>query len=112
MSILEPVINFSNEESKSSIRNKISNNLVNLIDLTKSTIKHSESNDLFKSCIKTFVANESIIEQSCEKFKKVQIVSNQLNYQASQIQQDVELLKEVCNQIESVQKKRVQDGSE
>ncbi len=111
MSIPEPVINFSNEESIASIRNKISHNLGNLIDLTKSTIKYSESNDLFKSCIKTFVSNESLIEQSCEKFKKVQIISTQLNYQVSQIQQDVENLKEVCKQIDSVQKKREQDGS-
>lgn len=105
MSTSEPVIKFSNEESKANIKSKIAQNLNNLIDLTKSTIKTSETNDLFKTCLKNFAANEGIIEQSCEKFKKIEIVANQLNYQVNQIKEDTELLKEVCTQIDSVQKK-------
>lgn len=105
MSTSEPVIKFSNEETKASIKNKIAQNLGNLIDLTKSTIKSSETQELFKASIKNFVANETTIEQSCEKFKKIQIVSSQLNYQVDQIKSDVELLKEVCKQIDSIQKK-------
>lgn len=112
MSIQEPVIKFSNEESKASIRNKITQNLSNLIDLTKSTIKGSESSDLFKTCIKNFVSNESAIEQGCEKFKKVEIVASQLNLQVSQVKEDCELLKEVCKQIVSIQKKKEHYGRE
>ena len=112
MSKSEPVIKFSNEESKLSIKYKISQNLSNLIDLTKSTIKSSESSDLFKSCFKNFVNNESIIEQSCDKLKKVEIVANQLNFQVNQIQKDCDSLKEVCKQIDSVQKKQEHYGNE
>lgn len=101
----EPVIKFSNEESKASIKYKIIQSLGNLYELSRSTIKASESSDLFKGCFKKFVANESSIEQSCDKFKKVEIVAQQLNFQASQIQKDCDLLKEVCKQIDSVQKK-------
>jgi hypothetical protein len=64
MSTGEPVIKFSNEESKAQIRNKIAQNLVNLIDLTRSSIKSSESSNLFKTCFKNFVANDPIIESS------------------------------------------------
>jgi hypothetical protein len=105
MSATEPVIKFSNEESKTNIKNKIEQNLNNLIELTKSVIKGSESNDLFKSCFKSFVGNETLIEQSCDKFKKIDIISSQLNFQASAIQADCELIEEVCKQIDSIQKK-------
>ena len=81
MSTGEPVIKFSNEESKAQIRNKIAQNLVNLIDLTRSSIKSSESSNLFKTCFKNFAANDPIIESSCDKFKKIEIIANQLNYQ-------------------------------
>lgn len=108
--ISEPIIKFSNEESKAVIRSKILQNLNNLIDLTKSTIKCSEHQDLFKTCFKTFVANESLVEQSCNKFKKVEIISSQLNCQVDQIQADCELLKEVCKQIDSIQKKKEHYG--
>ena len=64
MTTTDPKIRFSNEESKSNIRSKLNQSLINLIDLTKSTIKSSESNDLFKSNIKQFVQNESIIARA------------------------------------------------
>jgi hypothetical protein len=106
----EPVFRFSNEESKASIKYKIIQNLGNLIELTKSTVKASESSDLFKSCFKKFASNDSGIEQSCDKFKKVEIVAQQLNIQVSQIQKDCDLLREVCKQIDSVQKKKEHYG--
>lgn len=112
MSIQEPVIKFSNEESKANIRNRISQNLSNLVDLTKSTIKSSESSDLFKTCFKNFISNESAIDQGCEKFKKVEIVSSQLNLQVSQVKKDCELLSEICKQIDSIQKKKEHYGKE
>lgn len=99
------MIKFSNEESKAQIRNKIAQNLVNLIDLTRSSIKSSESSSLFKTCLKNFVANDPVIESSCDKLKKIEIISNQLNYQVEAIQADCILLKEVTKQIDSIQKK-------
>jgi hypothetical protein len=100
----EPIIKFSNEESKANLRYKIGQNLISLIDLTKSTIKSSETNELFRNCLKNFVANESLIESTCEKFKKIDIISTQLNYQVDAIHKDCELIQEVCKQIDSVQK--------
>jgi len=101
----EPNIKFSNEESKASIKYKIESNLVNLIELTKSTVKSSETSELFKNCFKNFVANEFIIEQSCDKFKKIEIIASQLNYQVNAIKADCELYQEVCKQTDSIQKK-------
>ena len=106
MSSSEPAIKFSNEESKSAIRSKLTQNLCNLIELTKSSIKGSETHELFKTSFKTFAANESLIEQSCDKFKKIEIISNQLNCQVTQIQDDVRLIQELCRQIDSIQKRR------
>ncbi len=106
MSSGEQLIKFSIEESKSAIRSKLSQNLSNLIDLTKSSIKGSETQDLFKSCFKAFSATESLIEQSCDKFKKIEIVSNQLNFQVSQIKDDVSQIDELCRQIDSIQKRK------
>ena len=110
MSTPEPIIKFSNEESKAAIRSKLAQNLSNLIELTRSAIKSSESQDLFKSCIKSFAANDSLIDQSCDKFKKIEIISSQLNCQVSQLKEDLEVLNEVCRQIDSVQKKREHYG--
>ena len=100
----EPTIKFSNEESKAIIRFKISQNLINLIELTKSTVKSSESSDLFKNCFKNFVANEDFILNSSDKLKRIEIISNQLNYQLESIKSDCEQIKEVKNQIENIQK--------
>lgn len=105
MTTTDPKIRFSNEESKSNIRSKLNQSLINLIDLTKSTIKSSESNDLFKSSIKQFVQNESIIENTCDQFKKIEIIATQLNYQVETLKSDCVLLGEVCEQINSIQKK-------
>jgi hypothetical protein len=100
----EPIIKFSNEESKANLRYKVGQNLINLIDLTKSTIKSSETNELFRNCLKNFVANESLIENTCEKLKKIDIISTQLNYQVDAINKDCQLIQEVCKQIDSIQK--------
>lgn len=105
MSVGEPVIKFSNEESKANIRSKIAQNLLNLIELTRSTVKSSESSDLFRSCFKNFTTNDQFIDASCDKFKKIEIIANQLNYQVETIQSDCNLLKEVSKQIDSIQKK-------
>ena len=100
----EPAIKFSNEESKASIRSKIGQNLINLIELTRSTVKSSESGELFKNCIKNFITNETIVENSSEKFKKIEIITNQLKYQVEDITKDCELLKEVSDKIDSINK--------
>jgi hypothetical protein len=105
MTTSEPKIQFSNEESKSSIRYKLGQSLTNLIELTKSTVKHSESSELFKTCVKNFAQNDTAIENSCEKFKKIEIIATQLNYQVDTIISDCQLLKEVCEQIDSIQRK-------
>ena len=99
----EPVIKFSNEESKANIRAKIGQNILNIIELTKSTVKSSESSELFKSCIKNFAANESLIENSCEKFTKIDIISSQLNYQVDAIKKDCDLLTEIKLKIDAIQ---------
>lgn len=105
MSTNEPVIKFSNEESKAAIRYKIAQNLLNLIELTRSTVKSSESSELFKTCFKNFTSNDSIIENTCDKFKKIEIIANQLNYQVEALQSDCNLLREITKQIDSIQKK-------
>jgi len=105
MSTGEPIIKFSNEESKANIRNKIAQNLLNLIELTNSTVKSSESRELFRSCFKSFVANDQTIENSCDKFQKIEIISNQLNYQVDSITSDLNTLGEISKQIDSIQKK-------
>lgn len=103
----EPQIKFSNEESKANIRYKIAQNLLNIIDLTKSTIKSSESNELFKNSFKKFIQNEHFIESSGDKLKKIEIISSQLNFQVNKIKSDLELLQEVSSQIESIKHKHV-----
>ena len=100
----EPKIKFSNEESKANLRSKIGQNLLNLIELTKSTVKGSESSELFKTCIKNFTANETLIENSCEKIQKIEIIAAQLNYQVEAIKVDCEQLKEVKDKIATIQK--------
>lgn len=112
MSTSEPVIKFSNEESKAAIRYKIAQNLLNLIELTRSTVKSSESSELFKNCFKNFTANDSTIENSCDKLKKIEIIANQLNYQVETLQSDCILLKEVAKQIDSIQKKNTHYNDE
>ena len=100
----EPVIKFSNEETKANIRSKIGQNTLNLIELTRSTVKSSESNDLFKNCLKNFVTNETLIENSCEKYKKIEIIATQLNYQVEAIKKDCDLLQDINSRIATLQK--------
>lgn len=96
-------IKFSIEETKANLRAKISQNLNNLVELTRSTVRTSETNELFKQCFKQFVANEPAIEASVDKLKKVEIISTQLNYQIEAIHKDCEQLKDVSHQISSIQ---------
>lgn len=103
----DPVIKFSNEESKANIRYKLAQNLVNLIELTKSTVKSSESSELFRNCFKNFIPNEQILEASGEHLNKIEIISSQLNYQVQTLHTECDLLKEICNQIDSIQRKHV-----
>ena len=105
MSTNEPPIKFSNEESKAQIRAKLSQNFLNLVDLTKSTLASSESSDLFRNCFKNFISNEKIIESTCEKVKKIEIISKQLNFQVDAIKKDCDLLPEICDQINYIQNK-------
>ena len=102
----EPKIKFNNEESKAQIRYKLGQNLLNLVDLTRSVVKSSESSELFKTCFRTYLANEPLIESTCDKLNKIEIISKQLNFQADAIKRDCELLKEVCDRINSIQTKK------
>jgi hypothetical protein len=102
----EPNIKFSNEESKANIRAKLNGNLLNLVDLTRSIVRSSESNELFRACFKTYLANEPLIESGCEKLKKVEIISQQLNLQVEAIKKDCQSLTEVCDQINAIHNKR------
>jgi hypothetical protein len=106
MSSPETNIKFSNEQSKESLRLKIGQAVASLIDLSHSAVKTSESSDLFKTSIRNFTTNESIIENSCDKYKKVQIIAGQLNYQVDALKKDANELKEICRQIDSIQKKK------
>lgn len=103
----EPQIKFSNEESKANIRYKIAQNLLNIIDLTKSSIKSSNSNELFKKSFRKFVQNENLIDSTGDKLNKIEIVSSQLNFQVNKIKSDLELLKEISLQIDSIKHKNV-----
>ena len=100
---VEPVIKFSNEESKANIRAKIGQNLLNIIELTKSTVKSSESSELFRTCIKNFAASETLIENTCEKYNKIDIISTQLNYQVDAIKKDCDLLNDIKLKIDAIQ---------
>jgi hypothetical protein len=106
----EPVIKFSNEESKALIRSKLGQNLQNLIELTKSTIQSSESSDLFKNSFRAYLSHEKQIESTLDRVNKLEIISKQLNLQVEQIKKESGLLNEVCAQIKSIQndKKYVQ----
>ena len=101
----EPVIRFSNKQSLGNLKAKIGQNLLTLTELTKSAVKSSESNELFKNCFKNFAASESVIEASCDKYNKINIIAGQLNFQVESIRKDCESLDEVCKQIDSLQKK-------
>jgi hypothetical protein len=101
----EPVIKFSNEDSKARSRTSITKNIHNLVELSKSVTKSSESSDLFANCIKNFAAAGQTVELAHEKYKKIEIISTQLNYQLEAIKSDCESLQEICKQIDSIQKK-------
>lgn len=108
----EPIaIKFSIEETKANLRSKIGQNLLNLIDLTKSTVKTSESSELFKQCFKQFTSTEQQIESTSDKLKKIEIISAQLNYQIEAIRDDCKQLKEICSQIGSIQQQNKVLGS-
>ena len=51
------------------------------------------------------MANDQTIENSCDKFQKIEIISNQLNYQVDSITSDLNTLGEISKQIDSIQKK-------
>ncbi len=104
-STAEPNIKFSNEESKANIRAKLGGNLLNLVDLTRSIVKSSESSDLFRACFKSYLASEPLIESSFEKLKKAEIISQQLNFQVEAIKKDCNQLKEICDQVNAIHNK-------
>lgn len=98
----EPVtIKFSIEETKANLKSKHNQTLVSLLDLARSTVRSSESHELFKNCFKSFTSIEQPIEAAGEKLKKIDIISTQLNYQVDAIRADCEQLKEICHQINS-----------
>lgn len=105
MSSSEPTIKFSNQESISNLKAKVGQNVLNLVELTRSVVKSSDTSEQFRNCIRNFTANEATIEQSFEKYKKINIISNQLNDQVDQLHKDCESLGEICKQIDSIQKK-------
>lgn len=104
MTTAPPVIKFSNEESKSAIRSKVSQNLHNIVELTRATIKSSETHDLFKHSIKQFTQNDPLIENSTDKLKKIDIITSQVNYQIETIRTDCLLLDEISQQIDAIRK--------
>lgn len=95
-------INFSNEEAKALVRDKIVQNISNLTSLTKSTIKLSKTNDIFNTCLKTFAATESNIENTGDKLNRINIITAQLKFQAEAIQENCSSFKEICDQISSI----------
>jgi hypothetical protein len=104
-STVEPNIKFSNEESKANIRAKLGGNLLNLVDLTRSVVKSSESSELFRVCFKSYIAQEALIESGCENLKKAEIISQQLNFQVEAIKKDCNALKEICDQVNAIHNK-------
>lgn len=99
-------VKFSIEETKANLRGKLCQNLNNLVDLTRSTVRTSETNELFKQCFKQFVAHEAAIDASVDKLKKVEIIATQLNYQIEAIGNDCDQLKDVAHQISSIQQQK------
>ena len=94
--------NFSNEEAKSAIKEKIINSLNDLTSLSKIVIKTSKSQDLFHHSFKTFSAIDSNIENTGDKLNKINIITTQLKFQAEAIEADCEQFKEIQNQIKSI----------
>ena len=92
-------IRFSNEDSKAAIRAKISHNLVDLVELTRTIVKNSQSTDLFKSCFKSLLATEPAINNCCDRIAKIEIITTQLNYQVEAIRNDCAHLDEICQQV-------------
>jgi len=104
-------INFSNEEAKAQVRDKIVQNISSLTSLTKSTIKSSKSNELFNACLKAFAATESNIDNTGDKLNRINIITSQLKFQAEAIQQNCASFKEICDQIHSFSHQHPQEAA-
>jgi hypothetical protein len=99
-------IKFSIEETKENLKSKLSQSLLNLIELSKSTVRSSESQELFRQCIKSFALNESLIESSSDKLNKIEIISGILNYQVQTLEASCDQLKEITNQLTSARTRK------
>jgi ABC-type transporter Mla subunit MlaD len=95
-------VNFSNEEAKAVLREKIVENITNLASLTKSTIKSSKSNELFNDCFKKFASIENSIENTNEKLNKINILAAQLKFQQESLAENTSQFGDICNQINKI----------
>jgi hypothetical protein len=102
MSTITTSKNFSNEEAKAVLRERILNSLNDLTVLSKNIVKSSKTTELFQHSFKTFSSTDSNIDNTGDKLNKINIITTQLNFQAEAIEADCKLFKEIQNQIGSI----------
>lgn len=96
------VKNFSNEEAKSAIKEKILTSFNDLTTLTKTIVKSSKTQELFNHSFKTFSSVDSNIDNSGDKLNKINIITTQLKFQAEAIVADCGIFQEIKSQIGSI----------
>ena len=102
MSSSSAATNFSNDEAKSAIKEKILTSFNDLTTLTKTIVKSSKTQDLFQHSFKTYSSIDSNIENTGDKLNKINIITTQLKFQAEAIETDCNTFQEIQSQVASI----------
>ncbi|CAF0986111.1 unnamed protein product [Didymodactylos carnosus] len=87
-------VTFSNDDAKQNICSKSQTSITNIINLFKTIIKNSHTNDVMTTTLKQFVASEANLSSTDEHVNKIEQTCQQLLFQADLIQLDTnELIK-------------------
>lgn len=94
--------NFSNEEAKSAIKERILASFNDLTALTKTIVKSSKTQELFQHSFKTYSSTDSNIDNTGDKLNKINIITTQLKFQAEAIETDCNIFQEIQSQVASI----------
>ncbi|CAG9124939.1 hypothetical protein JYU34_015275 [Plutella xylostella] len=91
-------------ESKQRLAERVQVNMNNIASLARQIQRGSKSHELLSKAARDTAAMENLMQSSEENLKKMQLISVHMGYQYENIQKSVQMLTEISEQIEAMQR--------
>ncbi|KAL5012422.1 hypothetical protein ScPMuIL_010973 [Solemya velum] len=93
-----------NQDTKNKLNDKIPSGVADVASLVRHVVRASKSNELLAQAAKNFASQESVIQNSSESLKKMDILRSQFEFQHASIERSLTSLDDIQDQLKTLQR--------